>query len=76
MTEFLDFLKGFNLQTIITMVVIFWYFVRDIKGEMKILESKIDKQAERTDRLYEMFVSLQKETKDMFIDLLKERKNG
>lgn len=37
------------------------------------LANKIDKQSERTDRLYEMFVSAQKETKDMFIEMLKDR---
>lgn len=49
------------------------------------LSYKIEKQSDRTDKLYEMFFSLQKqthdmffaqqkETKDMFIDLLKEKK--
>lgn len=65
MNEIVGFLEGFNIQTIISMVVVFWYFTRDIKAEMKILEAKMDKQSDRTDRLYEMF-----------IDLLKDRKKG
>jgi hypothetical protein len=63
MDKFLNFLEGFNIQTIISMVVIFWYFTRDIKSEMKLLESKIDTQAARSDRLYEMFIDLIKEGK-------------
>jgi hypothetical protein len=61
MDQVLEFLKGFNLQTIISMAVIFWYFTRDIKAEMKLLEAKIDTQAGRSDRLYEMFIDLLKE---------------
>lgn len=67
MENILDFFKGFNLQTIISVFFMLWYFTHHI-------DAKIEKQAERTDRLYEMFVSLQKETKEMFIDFLKETK--
>lgn len=63
MDKSLEFLKEFDVQTILAMVVIFWYFTRDIKTEMKILEAKIDKQADRTDRLYEMFIDLLKARK-------------
>jgi len=63
MTEAIEFFKGFNAQTIIAMVVILWWFTRDIKSEMKLLEAKIDTQAGRTDRLYEMFIDLLKEGK-------------
>jgi len=58
MDQFLEFLKGFNLQTIISIFLMMWYFSNHI-------EAKIEKQSERTDRLYEMF-----------IDLIKEGKNG
>jgi hypothetical protein len=61
MDKLLEFLSGFNLQTILTVVVIAWYFVRDIKSEMKMLEAKIDAQAARTDRLYEMFIEIVKQ---------------
>jgi len=72
MTEqILDFLKEFNLHTIITCIIIAWYFVRDIKSSMKELktemkaiegrlDSQISAQAARSDRLYEMFVDLLK----------------
>lgn len=63
MDQLLEFLKAFNIQTIISTGIIFWYFARDVKSEMKLLEAKIDCQAARTDRLYEMFIDLLKEGK-------------
>lgn len=78
MDKFLDFLQGFNIQTILSLAAMMWYFTHNIKAEMRFLEAKfeakMDKQMERTDRLYEMFVSLQKETKDMIIEILKKKK--
>ena len=56
MNEVLDFFKGFNLQTIISIFLMLWYFSSHI-------ESKIEKQSQRTDRLYEMFIDLLKEGK-------------
>jgi len=35
MKELTDFLKEFNLQTIISMALIMWYFTRDMKIELK-----------------------------------------
>ena len=64
MDQFIDFLKGFNIQTILSLGTIVWFFSANIKAEMKLLEAKIDQQAGRTDRLYEMF-----------IDLIKEKRN-
>ena len=63
MDKFLEFLQGFNVQTIISMAIVFWLFSRDLKSEMKVLEAKIDKQSERTDKLYEMFIELLKNKK-------------
>jgi hypothetical protein len=74
MNELINFLRDFDLQTIISVVLIFWWFARDIKSELrseiKALEDKmdrqgerIDKQGERTDKLYEMFIDLLKEKK-------------
>jgi len=60
MDNLLEFLKEFNIQTILSVIVVFWYFSRDIKCEMKILGAKIDRQSDRTDRLYEMFIDLLK----------------
>lgn len=63
----IEFLKGFNIQTIISIAAIMWYFLRDVKQEVKILEAKVEAQiaaqAARSDRLYEMFVELLKEKK-------------
>ena len=35
MTEIFDFLKTFDLHTIIAMGLMIWYFTRDIKNELK-----------------------------------------
>lgn len=74
MDEVLNFLKGFNIQTIISMFFMLWYFSHHI-------ESKIEKQSARTDRLYEIFCEESKKQAErtdklyeMFIDLLKEKK--
>lgn len=56
MEQIIDFLKGFNIQTIISIFLMLWYFSNHI-------ESKIEKQSQRTDRLYEMFIDLLKEKK-------------
>jgi len=63
MDKVLEVLTSLNLTNLVATAAIFWYFTRDIKGEMKILEAKIDKQSDRTDRLYEMFVDLLKDRK-------------
>jgi hypothetical protein len=51
-----DFFKGFNIQTIISVFLMLWYFTKHI-------DEKIEKQIQRTDRLYEMFVDLLKDRK-------------
>ena len=56
MDQVLDFFRGFNIQTIISIFLMLWYFSNHI-------ESKIEKQSARTDRLYEMFIDLIKERK-------------
>jgi len=56
MEEAIQFLKGFNIQTIISVFLMLWYFTSHI-------ESKIEKQSQRTDRLYEMFIELLKDKK-------------
>ena len=56
MEQVIEFLKGFNIQTIISMFFMLWFFTSHI-------DSKIEKQSERTDRLYEMFIDLLKEGK-------------
>jgi hypothetical protein len=56
MDNVIDFIKGFNLQNIISVFLMLWYFVHHI-------DAKIERQSERTDRLYEMFIDLLKEKK-------------
>lgn len=56
MEEAIQFIKGFNIQTIISVFLMLWYFSHHI-------EAKIEKQSERTDRLYEMFIDLLKDKK-------------
>ena len=43
-------------------------------GGFYLLDGKIEHQSTRTDRLYEMFCDIQKESDQKFYDLLKERK--
>lgn len=63
MDQVMEFMKGFNIQTIMSLIAIVWAFSANIKSEMRLLEAKIDQQAARTDRLYEMFIDLIKEGK-------------
>lgn len=43
-------------------------------GGFYTLDGKIERQGQRTDRLYEMFVDMRKDTDQKFYDMLKERK--
>jgi len=64
MDKFIEILTTFNLPTVLSMAAIFWYFTRDLKQEMRVLEAKMDAQlsaqSARSDRLYEMFIDLLK----------------
>jgi cell division protein FtsL len=61
MEQAIEFLRGFNVQTIISLFLIMLYFSHHIEGKISKLESKIDQQSQRSDRLYEMFIDLLKE---------------
>ena len=92
MDNVISFLNGFNIQTILAMTAVLWYFTRDIRKEIKkeieAIRQENTTQANRSDRLYEMFYqglsSMRKEVDEqskrsdrlyeMFIDLLKEKK--
>jgi len=63
MDQVLDFMKGFNIQTILSLAGIVWFFSSSLKSEMKLLEAKIDQQSNRSDRLYEMFIELVRDKK-------------
>lgn len=49
--EVIDFFKGFNLQTILSMGAIVWYFARDIKSSINTLDHDLRKMNTRVGRL-------------------------
>ena len=51
MDKVLDFLKEFNLQTIISMAVIVWYFTRDLKKSIDAVDAELRKMNTRVARL-------------------------
>ncbi len=62
-----DFLKKFDTHTIITVVSIagacIWYTGNRFDRIEERLDKRIDDQAKRSDKLYEMFIDLLKEKK-------------
>lgn len=50
MQDFIQFLKEFNLQNIISMGVIMWYFTRDIKKELKEINHDLHRMNTRVSR--------------------------
>lgn len=67
MDKFINFLNGFNAQTLFGMAIILWYFTREIRNEIKkeidAIRQENTVQANRSDRLYEMFIKLLSEKK-------------
>jgi hypothetical protein len=51
MTEILDFLKEFNIQNILSMGLIMWYFTRDIKSSIDRLDKDLQGMNTRVSRL-------------------------
>lgn len=51
MTEIFDFFKAFNIQTILSMGAIIWYFTRDIKSSIDNLDHDLRKMNTRVGRL-------------------------
>lgn len=74
MDKFLEVIKDFDVHTLICLSFVFWYFTRNIRNEIKeeirgirqeiqeIRETSLQ-QNKRTDKLYEMFYDLIKETR-------------
>lgn len=67
MDKFISFLNGFNVQTIVTLGALVWYLnhhlekkIEEIRFELKQQGNRIDRQGQRTDKLYEMFIDLLK----------------
>lgn len=86
MDKLLEFIKDFDVHTLIGLSIVFWYFTRNIRNEIKeeikgirqeiqeIRESSFQ-QSKRTDRLYEMFCDMQREIKDIRCDGQREIKD-
>lgn len=60
MDDIKTFISGFNIQTIISLTAIIWYFSKEIKEDIDTAREATKEQAKRTDRLYEMFIDLLK----------------
>lgn len=51
MDKVLDFFKEFNLQTILSMVAVVWYFTREVKNSIDSLHEDMKKMNTRVSRL-------------------------
>lgn len=51
MEPVIEFLKAFNLQTILSMLAIVWYFSRDIKISIENLDKDVQKMNTRISRV-------------------------
>lgn len=74
MDQIIEKIMNLNWQTIFGMFAIGWYFTREIRSSLEKLEDDVRSQGARTDKLYEMYCETQKEIKQLYIDLIKERK--
>ena len=67
MKNIVNFLNGFNIQTILSLVAISWYFTKDLKieiqKEINEIRRETENQSRRSDKLYEMFIDLLKSQK-------------
>jgi|HubBroStandDraft_2_1064218.scaffolds.fasta_scaffold00031_3 hypothetical protein len=70
--DLFNYLDKLNWQTIIAMFAIGWYFTRDIRMALNKLDSDVREQGKRTDKLYEMFCTLQSQMKDELLVMKKE----
>lgn len=77
MHEFYEFMKTFDVHTLLAFAGISWYFTRsirneikaetnEIKAETKEIRKEAEAQARRTDKLYEMYCGMQKEIADIY----------
>jgi len=68
MEKVIEFLNGFNAQTIISMSCILWLFFNHYEkrfdARVDKFESRMEQQSARTDKLYEMFIDLLKREKE------------
>ena len=60
MDKIFEFVNGFNIQTMVSLVLIVWYFNRHTEQKIEVLASEIRDQARRTDKIYEVIVEMLK----------------
>lgn len=63
MDKIISFLNGFNIQTIVSLGLMMWYFNHHVERKIDEIKMDLKQQGARTDRLYEMFIDLLKEKK-------------
>lgn len=51
MKEFIEFLKGFNIQTIVTMGIMLWYFSNSLGAKIDNLDRDVREMNSRVSRL-------------------------
>lgn len=64
--EIFQFFLGFNFRTLLGMAVVFWFFHRRMKTQE-------NRNEQRIDRLYEMFIEFQKDYDYKFLEILKKK---
>ena len=51
MEELLNFIKEFNIQTLISIIIVIWYFTRDIKASIDNVDRDLKAMNTRISRL-------------------------
>lgn len=51
MDKFLEFLQEFNIQNIISLIIIVWYFTRDLKKEIEKVNAELHQMNTRISRI-------------------------
>jgi len=74
MEKTLEFIKGFSIQTIITLAIMLWGFSSHIEGKIAKVDDKINRLEEKMDSQIAAQAARSDKLYQMFIDLLKERK--
>ncbi len=87
MEPYYDLIKDLNIFQTLIIISSFWFFYNridkkiqrmevKIDSDIKMQSARIDKQNERSDKLYEMFIQMQKDNHDLINRfLIKEKTN-
>lgn len=57
MLEFLDFIKGFDLHHIISMIAVFWFMSKRLEGKISNLEQRINQVEQRINQLDQKMIA-------------------